>query len=86
MISKTQKGSIGHLLIILAVVALVTWGVMESSQMRHCVSQSGQCFKRSWNGDIADTVVDLLLCISESAGCVFEYFGDMLTSCVDKFF
>lgn len=86
MISKTQKGSIGHLLIILAVVALVTWGVTNSSQMHHCVSQSGQCFKRSWNGDIADTIVDLLTCIAESAGCVFEYLGSMLESCIDKFF
>ena len=69
--SKTQKGLIGILIVIIGVVAAITWGVVNTAFMNRCVSTTGRCFDQASHMSLGDMIWQWLLCLFNSFACVF---------------
>ena len=80
--SKTQKGSVISLVLVVGVIILVVWGIMNSNEMNACASQTESCLNRAGKG----FGWQMFKCFIDSAGCIFSSVWDMVLSWFNKFF
>lgn len=86
MSSKTQRGFIGGLIIVIGLVAVIGWGILHLPEMHGCLSQTGSCFKRAAAMSVDEMIVEMLMCVVNTTGCIVESVCDMVVSWVHQFF
>ena len=84
--SKTQKGLIGALIVIIGVVAAITWGIVHTAFMNRCVSTTGRCLDHASSLPLGDMIWQWLLCIFNAVACVFVSVWEALVKWVGGFF
>ena len=71
--SKTQKGIVGFLIIIVIVIfALAALGIILAAVVRGCVSQTANCFSRASHMSFGDMILGMFSCLFRGLGCFFS--------------